>query len=65
MKKTIVLLATLLSAFGFAASAQENQKFEYGYKVTDYVSKPKVGGYIIGGYKYTDQEGAHGGPGFN
>ena len=65
MKKTIVLLATLLSAFGFSASAQESQKPEYGYKVSDFVSKPKVGGYIIGGYKYTDQEGAHGGPGFN
>ena len=31
MKKTIVLLAALLSAIGFSASAQENQKPEYGY----------------------------------
>ena len=62
MKKTIVLLATLLSALGFSAFAQQP---EYGYKVSDFVSKPKVGGYIIGGYKYSDQEGAHGGPGFN
>ena len=65
MKKTIVLLAALVSAFGFSALAQENQKPEYGYKVSDFVSKPKFGAYIIGGYKYSDQEGAHGGPGFN
>ena len=62
MKKTIVLLAALLSAAGFSAFAQETQKPEYGYKVSDFVSKPKFGGYIIGGYKYSDQEGAHGGP---
>ena len=64
MKKTIVLLATLLSAVAFSASAQESQK-QYGYQVSDFMSTPKVGGYIIGSYKYTDQEGAHGGPGFN
>ena len=64
MKKTIILLATLLSAVAFSASAQESQK-QYGYQVSDFMSTPKVGGYIIGSYKYTDQEGAHGGPGFN
>ena len=41
MKKTIVLLAALVSAFGFSALAQENQKPEYGYKVSDFVSKIK------------------------
>ena len=65
MKKTILLWAALLSAIGFSAFAQETQKPEYGYKVSDFVSKPKFGAYIIGGYKYSDQEGAHGGPGFN
>ena len=65
MKKTIILLATLLSAVCVSAFAQEGQKPEYGYKVSDFMSTPKVGGYIIGSYKYTDQEGAHGGPGFN
>ena len=65
MKKTIVLLAALVSAVSFSAFAQESQKPEYGYKVSDFVSKPKFGAYIIGGYKYSDQEGAHGGPGFN
>ena len=65
MKKIIVLWATLLMASGFSAFAQGSQKPEYGYKVSDYMSVPKVGGYIIGGYKYSDQEGANGGPGFN
>ena len=65
MKKTLVLLATLLFATGFSSFAQEGQKPGYGYKVSDFMSVPKVGGYIIGGYKYSDQESAHGGPGFN
>jgi hypothetical protein len=65
MKKTIILLATLLSAVCFSAFAQEGQKKDYGYQVSDFMSAPKVGGYIIGSYKYTDQEGAHGGQGFN
>ena len=65
MKRIIVLLATLLSVTGLSVYAQESQKPVYGYKVSDFVSAPKVGGYIIGSYKYTDQEGAHGGPGFN
>ena len=65
MKKTLVILLTLLSAAVYSAFGQESQKPAYGYKVSDYMSVPKVGGYIIGGYKYSDQEGAHGGPGFN
>ena len=65
MKKTLVLLAALLSATVFSSFAQENQKPVYGYKVSDFMSKPKVGGYIIGGYKYSDLADAHGGPGFN
>ena len=65
MKKTLILLATLLSAVGFTAFAQESAKPEYGYKVSDFMSKPKFGGYIIGGHKYSDLEGANGGPGYN
>ena len=65
MKKTLVFMATLLCATVLSGFAQESRKPEYGYKVSDYMSVPKVGGYIIGGYKYSDQEGAHGGPGFN
>ena len=65
MKKIIVILSALLLATGLTAYAQETQKPKYGFKVSDFMSTPKVGGYIIGGYKYSDQDGAHGGPGFN
>lgn len=46
-----------------AYSQEETPK--YSYKQTGFVSVPKVGGYIIGGYKYSDLDGANGGPGFN
>ena len=48
-------------------AVQEAQKKEsiYGYKQTGFMSTPKVGGYIIGGYKLSDKDGANGGPGFN
>ena len=36
-----------------------------GRKLTDYVTAPKFGGYIIEKYAYTDKEGAKGGDGFN
>ena len=65
MKKILSLAAALLLLAGFTAAAQDNQTPEYGYKQTGFASTPKFGGYIIGGYKYSDQEGAHGGPGFN
>ena len=65
MKRITVLLATLLLSAGLTAFAQENETPEYGYKQTGFASTPKVGGYIIGSYKYSDLEGAHGGPGFN
>ncbi len=67
MKKVFLAAAALTCAlaFTFTAAAQENETPEYGYKQTGFASTPKFGGYIIGGYKYSDQEGAHGGPGFN
>ena len=64
MKRLFLVCAALLT-LGFGALAQENVKPEYGYKQTGFASKPKFGGYIIGGYKYSDLEGAHGGQGFN
>ncbi len=63
MKKLFIIAAALLC--GFTALAQEQQTPEYGVKQTGWASKPKVGAYIIGSYKYSDKEGAHGGPGFN
>lgn len=62
MKKffaTATLLAIMLPAL-----AQEATTADYGYKQTGFMSTPKVGAYIIGSYKYSDQEGANGGPGF-
>jgi hypothetical protein len=67
MKKVFLAAAALTCAlaFTFTAAAQDNETPEYGYKQTGFASKPKFGGYIIGGYKYSDLESAHGGPGFN
>lgn len=48
-----------------SAPSADSEKVEYGRKVTKYVSAPKFGGYFIGSYKYTDQEGQHKGDGFN
>ena len=60
MKKIIMAAAALFLAAGL--SAQETP--EYGYRQTGFASKPKVGAYIIGSYKYSDLEGAHDGDGF-
>ena len=63
MKKLFIIASALLLCS--AAFAQENQPAKYSYRQTGFMSTPKVGGYIIGGYKYTDQAGANDGPGFN
>lgn len=34
------------------------------WKMADYVTVPKFGGYIVGTYKYNSQEGKNGGDGF-
>lgn len=47
------------------SATDTDNKVQYGRKVTDYVSVPKFGGYVIGSYKYSDQDGSKGGPGFN
>ena len=65
MKKLVIVLASLL--IGASAFAQDDwqEQPEYGYKQTGYQSDLKFGGYIIGGYKFSDKAGANGGPGFN
>jgi len=63
MKRTLILLAALLLTT--AAFSQDKVTPEYSYRQAGFMSTPKVGGYIIGAYKYSDQDGAHGGPGFN
>lgn len=46
-------------------AAAPEKTMEYGRTVTDFVSAPKFGGYVIGRYQYSDQDGKKGGPGFN
>lgn len=52
-------------ASGMAAPTSGDKEMKYGRTVSDYVSAPKFGGYVIGRYQYSDQDGAHGGAGFN
>jgi len=40
------------------------EELQYGRNVTDFASAPKIGGYVIGKYSYTDQDGKHDGDGF-
>lgn len=66
--KKIVLMALLATACNTALRAQSNESTEekqYGRTVTKWASTPKFGGYAIGSYKYSDQEGKHNGDGFN
>lgn len=62
MKRNLSVILSLLVAMPLMA---QNSDIQYGRTVTDNVSKPKVGGYFIGTYKYTDLDGAHSGDGFN
>ncbi len=46
---------------------KQNEKPHEGkkkWKIADYVTVPKFGGYIVGTYKYNSQEGKNGGDGF-
>lgn len=46
---------------------KQNEKPQEGkkkWKIADYVTLPKFGGYIVGTYKYNSQEGKNGGDGF-
>ena len=50
-------------ASGMQQADQQAEK-EYGRKVTSFVSAPKFGGYFIGKYAATSQDGKHSGDGF-
>ena len=46
---------------------KQDEKVKEGkkkWKIADYVTVPKFGGYIVGTYKYNSQEGKNGGDGF-
>ena len=55
---------SLESALQSAAPAPAGNP-QLGRKLTDYASAPKFGGYFIGKYAYSDQDGAKGGTGFS
>lgn len=61
--KKILLIVTAL-ALSIAAMAQENETPKFSFKQNGFISTPKLGAYIIGSYKYSDQDGANNGPGF-
>lgn len=50
-------------ASGMEAPAADKE-MKYGRTVSDFVSAPKFGGYVIGKYDYNDKDGGHGGNGF-
>ncbi len=55
----------MISLAAFAAGEDtDTEKPAYGYKLTDFASKPKFGAYIVGTYKYSSQDGANSGDGF-
>ena len=62
MKKILLIVSAL--ALSLTAMAQETEAPKFSFKQTGFMSTPKVGAYIIGSYKYSDLEGANGGPGF-
>ena len=55
---------SLSDAFQGAAPAAD-AKSQLSRKLTDFASAPKFGGYFIGKYAYSDQDGAKGGAGFS
>ena len=61
MKKILLAAVTVCLTIS-PVIAQDTQM---GRKVTDYTTGPKIGGYFIGKYTYTSQDGQHGGNGFS
>jgi len=55
----------LNNSLGGVMEKQPEGKPRLGRTLKDYASAPKFGGYFIGTYKYSDQDGAKGGEGFN
>ena len=49
----------------FQGAAPADAKPQLSRKLTDFASAPKFGGYFIGKYAYSDQDGAKGGAGFS
>lgn len=63
MKKYIAIFASLMLAAPMMA-AEPAEEMTYSRTETKWASTPKFGGYFIGKYIYSDQDGAKGGAGF-
>jgi hypothetical protein len=61
MRKTFL---TAIAAF-LTVLPSVAEELQYGRNVTDFASAPKIGGYVIGKYSYTDQDDKHDGDGFS
>ena len=59
------MMMAVLNVLPIMAQEGETATPELGRKLTDYASAPKFGGYFIGKYAYSDQDGAKGGAGFS
>lgn len=60
--KHYIIASILLAVQSMSIHAET--ELPLGRSLTDYASTPKFGGYFIGKYSYTDQEGKNGGDGF-
>ena len=60
-----ICVAVAASWLTAATRAGAQESVTVGRTLTERASVPKVGGYFIGKYAYSDQEGQHGGEGFS
>jgi hypothetical protein len=66
MRTKLLLVSLLLALFTAAHAETEGEPLvSFNRNLSDYMSKPKFGGYIIGKYAYTDRDNANSGDGFN
>ncbi len=65
MKKILLFSIAFFTGVFSLSAGNAGEKTDYGYDLSEVFSKPKFGAYFIGSYKYSDLDGAHGGPGFN
>lgn len=71
--RKMVISAVLAGSVAMHSLAQTDASYGHnevksplmGRSLKDYASVPKFGGYFIGKYTYSDQEGKHGGTGFS
>ncbi|MBR0244066.1 MAG: hypothetical protein IJQ38_05750, partial [Bacteroidaceae bacterium] len=60
-----IMAVCVFVACPVCAHAQEEALPLLGRQLSDYASTPRFGGYFIGKYSYSDQDGKHSGDGFS